>query len=146
HSQGGGATFTVTAAGSDIVLDSAPNNFGGGIVTFTNNGNINNQALRDTSSMATLTATSFIGDTTNLSATVANVSSIAGLFVGQHLSGAGIPAGTTISSVGTTTITLSQAATATATGVTLTTTPTFAFVAPPNNTFLRIQFDDASIA
>lgn len=61
----------------------------------------------------------FTGDTTLGSTTVAAVSGVAGLFVGQTVAGAGIPGGTTITAVGTTTLTLSQAATATGTAVAL---------------------------
>jgi hypothetical protein len=58
---------------------------------------------------------SFTGTTIKNSTTV-NVSSIAGLFVGQSITGgtaSGIPAGTTISAIGTNSITLSAPATAT---------------------------------
>jgi hypothetical protein len=57
--------------------------------------------------------------TTNGTATISAVSSVAGLLVGQAVSGLGIPAATVILAVGTTTITLSQAATASAAGVAL---------------------------
>jgi hypothetical protein len=63
---------------------------------------------------------SFTGNTTSGSTTVSNVSSVAGLVVGQTVAGPGIAAGTTITAIGTTTITLSQAATTTATTVALT--------------------------
>ncbi len=65
-------------------------------------------------------ASTFTGDLTSGSTTIANVSSESGLVVGQSITGAGIPAGTTIATVGTTTLTLSQAATATAATVPLT--------------------------
>lgn len=64
-------------------------------------------------------AVAFTGDTTSSSTSVASVSSVTGLSVGMVIVGAGIPAGTTIAAVGSTTITLSAAATATATGVDL---------------------------
>ena len=69
----------------------------------------------------------FTGDTTDGSTTV-QVSNVAGLAVGQYLTGLGIPlflpnsqtqADVTITAVGANSITISQAATATATGVTL---------------------------
>jgi hypothetical protein len=65
---------------------------------------------------------SITGDTTNGSPTIANVSSFTDVIDGMSISGAGIPAGATISShnSGANTITLSANATATATGVTLT--------------------------
>lgn len=69
--------------------------------------------------LTTVAPVSFTGDTTSSSTSVATVSSTTGLAVGQVILGAGIPAGTTIASIGSGTITLSQAATATATGVDL---------------------------
>lgn len=57
------------------------------------------------------------GDTTQNSTSIANVASVAGIKIGQAITGAGIPDGTTIAAVGTNTLTLSQAATATATGI-----------------------------
>ena len=66
------------------------------------------------------TAASFTGDTTDDSFTVANVSSVNGLVVGQSITGAGIEAGTTITAIGDTTVTLSLAAMTTATAVPLT--------------------------
>lgn len=59
------------------------------------------------------------GDTTSGSATV-TVGSTAGLVVGQSVVGAGIPANTTIATIGAGSITLSANATATATSVPLT--------------------------
>lgn len=69
--------------------------------------------------MAGFSVVNFTGDTTTSSATVASVSSTAGLFVGMSVSGTGIPAGAYIIAIGTTTITLSVAATATGTAVAL---------------------------
>lgn len=65
---------------------------------------------------------SITGDITNTSATVANVSSFAGLYKGMSISGTGIPAATTISSMnpGAGTITLSAAATATTASLAIT--------------------------
>lgn len=74
--------------------------------------------------LAAGTTLNFTADTTNGSATLTNVSSIAGLFVGQVISGAGITAGTYIVSIGVTTLVMSAAATATAAGVTVSTTYT----------------------
>jgi len=62
----------------------------------------------------------FTGNTTSGSPTVASLSSTTGFYVGQLISGAGIPAACTIIAITTTTLTLSANATATATGVTLT--------------------------
>lgn len=65
----------------------------------------------------------FTGNTTSASATVASVSSLTGLEVGMTVTGAGIPAATTIITItnsGGDSITLSGNATATATGVALT--------------------------
>jgi hypothetical protein len=61
----------------------------------------------------------FTGNTTSGSPTVASVSLLAHLFVGQTIAGPGIPAGATITAIGASSITLSQNATATANGVTL---------------------------
>jgi hypothetical protein len=63
-----------------------------------------------TLSAATPTATTVAptGFITNGSATVTGVSSVSGLIVGQPITGTGIPSNTTISAVGTNTITLSQ--------------------------------------
>lgn len=60
------------------------------------------------------------GDTTDLSSTIANLSSVTGLAAGQTISGAGIPASTTILFVGANSIQISANATATALGVQLT--------------------------
>jgi hypothetical protein len=62
----------------------------------------------------------FTGDTTSGSATITNVSSMVDLKVGQVISGAGIPTGSTIASLGASSITLGANATATGTGATLT--------------------------
>jgi hypothetical protein len=60
------------------------------------------------------------GDTTLNSNVVANLSSVTGLAPGQSVTGPGIPASTTITFVGATSIQISNNATATATGVLLT--------------------------
>jgi hypothetical protein len=66
----------------------------------------------------------FTGDTTNTNAVVANVSSTTGLYVGQAISGTGIPAGTRIQSIDSATqITMTANATATNATVTITRTP-----------------------
>ena len=60
------------------------------------------------------------GDLTESSATVTNLDTATGAFlVGEAITGAGIPAGTTIASLGAGTLTLSQPATATAAAVEL---------------------------
>ena len=76
------------------------------------------------SQAATATASevllSFGGDATRGSNVVTNLGTTAGLFVGEGVSGPGIPADTTVTAIdGTQSITLSQAATATASGVPL---------------------------
>lgn len=64
----------------------------------------------------------FTADTTNTAFTLANVSALTGLAVGMSLSGTGIPAGTVIASIDSSTgITMSKAATATGSTVTVTT-------------------------
>lgn len=59
------------------------------------------------------------GTTINGSKTVSSMSSVTTLIAGQTITGTGIPANTTIASVGATSITLSNAATASGAGVTL---------------------------
>jgi len=66
-----------------------------------------------------LPGSTFTGDTTSGSATIASVSSTTGLLAGTGITGTGIPAGAIISSVGSGTITISANATATNAGVTL---------------------------
>jgi hypothetical protein len=66
-------------------------------------------------------STTFTGDTTNASAVVTNVSSTSGLYVGQAVSGTGIPASTRIKSIDSSSqITLTANATATNATVTIT--------------------------
>jgi hypothetical protein len=67
-----------------------------------------------------LKAYSITGDTTSSSTTIANISSLNNVVIGQTITGSGIPAGTIVSSIGATSIVISNAATATATGVSLT--------------------------
>lgn len=83
---------------------------------------------------------SFTGDTTNGSVTIANVSSTSGLLPGQYISGAGVPTGATIATVGVSSITISVAATATAAGVALT-----AYMAQPITTTTGAIFSNVSI-
>lgn len=54
---------------------------------------------------------------TNSNTTVDGLPDVTGLYVGMGIQATGIPAGTTISAIGTTSVTLSAAATATATGL-----------------------------
>jgi len=82
--------------------------------------------------VANLGVNSTTGDTTNGSATIANVASFTGAVVGATISGNGIPANTTISSITTTTIVMSANATATAAGVAITFT-----VTPPVASLVR---------
>jgi hypothetical protein len=86
--------------------------------TFTN-------ALDVTGTVIGFTLTGIISVTGNTStSTTPNIitamSSVTGLYVGQSVAGTGIPAGTVITAVGTTTITISANATATNTGTALT--------------------------
>lgn len=67
--------------------------------------------------------TSYTGDT-HSNTTIDNIASTAGMYVGQAITGSGIPANTRIATItSATAITITQAATATAAGVTLTKTP-----------------------
>ena len=68
----------------------------------------------------TASSTGTTGTTTNASATITAVASIAGISVGMNISGTNIPAGTTVTAVGATTLTISNAATGPGTGVALT--------------------------
>lgn len=81
----------------------------------------------------------FTGDT-HSNTTVDNLSSLAGLQVGEVISGTGIPLGTTISAVGASSITLSAAATASATGVAMTAGPYGGLVTPADGTVIRMNF------
>ncbi|HEX9200549.1 MAG TPA: hypothetical protein VF865_13375, partial [Acidobacteriaceae bacterium] len=62
----------------------------------------------------TFASTPISGSVTNGSTSVTGVSSTTGLYVGEAISGSGIPANTTITSIGSGTLTLSASATATA--------------------------------
>jgi hypothetical protein len=73
------------------------------------------------------------GNTTNNSNVVASLSSATDVFVGATVTGTGIPANTTISSISGTTITLSNNATASNTGTTLTITSSLTFVTGVSN-------------
>lgn len=64
--------------------------------------------------------TNFTGNT-HTTATVDNLSSVAGLFIGLPVFGAGIPSGAVIATIGVSSLTLTQPATASATGVSFTT-------------------------
>ncbi len=100
----------ITGAPTSSLFDA-----GTAAITLTNAGNVFTGVTS-----ASSVGVSFKGNTTSGSATVSSVSSVAGLSVGQTVTGAGIPANTTILAIGPTTITLSNNATATATGATLT--------------------------
>lgn len=102
----------------DVVSVFANLSFGAaGAVTLNQNSTDSSKGL----CAAAINTISVTGNTTNTSTSVASVSSFAGLYVGMSITGAGIPAATTISAMnaGAGTITLSQAATATASGVAL---------------------------
>ena len=73
------------------------------------------------------------GNTTNNSNVVASLNSATDVFVGATITGTGIPANTTISSIEGTTITLSNNATATNTGTALTITSSLTFVTGVSN-------------
>jgi autotransporter-associated beta strand protein len=82
-------------------------------------------------------ATFTLTGNTHSTTTVDGLSSTAMLYVGQPVSGAGIPAGDTIATIaGPTSITLTTAASATATGVTLTFTGSFDL----NNTLATLVY------
>ncbi|MFL5844264.1 MAG: hypothetical protein ACJ762_06180 [Solirubrobacteraceae bacterium] len=107
-------------------------------VTAVNGNQVTLSAAATGTIVATSTATEFVGATLtgdlNGTTTVSNVATTTGFFsVGQAISGANIPANTTIATVGAGTLTLSNAATGTATGVTLSTG------IPYNATFSTVQ-------
>jgi hypothetical protein len=106
------ATGTPTAAALAVTLQESANGYSGWA-----------NALDNTSTVIGFTLTAVIGVTGNVTSgsyTIVSMSSVAGLYVGQAVSGTGIPAGAVITAVGATTITVSAAATATNTGVALT--------------------------
>jgi hypothetical protein len=92
---------------------------GTGAITLTNAGNTFDGVTSASSNAAGL---SFKGSTAVGSPIVSNVSSVAGLSIGQTVTGPRIPASTTIIAVGPTSITLTKNATATALAATLTAT------------------------
>src|SRR5207248_317511 len=73
------------------------------------------------------TNTDFLTPTgnTHSNTTIDTMSSTAGILVGAQITGSGIPAGTSVASVASSSITISQAATATASGVSLTVAPAY---------------------
>jgi flagellar hook protein FlgE len=109
-------------------------------MTFNTNGTLATPAAPVTSASFTPSSAAITlggSSTANLSTTV-NVSSTTGLSIGATVTGAGIPAGTTIVATTANTITLSNAATATATGVTLSATN------PANAAAQTMSFDFSS--
>lgn len=85
-------------------------------------------------------AAAFTGDT-HTSTLVDNVSTNAGLKIGQEISGTGIPLGTTIAALpSATSITLSAAATATASTVKMTATPARVVQAPVDGSVCSLSF------
>lgn len=72
-----------------------------------------------------LTAVTVVGDT-HSNTTVDNIASTTGILTGYNVTGSGIPAGTTVVTVGANSIIISQSATSTAGGITL----TFTFAMP----------------
>src|SRR5262249_24298434 len=108
----GQPAFIVTPGGGSNITESAGANSGITQTPLVGAGSFTMQQGR-------IDAT-FTGNTTSGSTTVSSVSSVAHLVVGQTVAGPGIAPGTTMTAIGTTTITLSQAATASGVGVTLT--------------------------
>jgi hypothetical protein len=106
--------ITGATGGSQYLFDA-----GTAAITLTDAGNV---FTGTTSANSNSAGIAIKGNTTTGSPTVANVSNLTALSVGQTVTGPGIPAGTTITSIGTTSITLSNSATATATAVSLTAT------------------------
>lgn len=96
-------------------MDATSNNYYG--VEAANNGTCTGGTPAANFSLA---ASTFTGNTTNASAVITSVSSTAGLSIGTLVSGTGIPAGSYIVSIDSTTqITLNNAATATNAGITI---------------------------
>lgn len=81
----------------------------------------------------------FTGDT-HTNTTVDALSSLSGLAVGEVISGAGIPLGTTITAVGASSITLSAAATASTATVPMTAGPYDGLKAPADGTVIGMTF------
>lgn len=78
--------------------------------------------------------------TTASSTTLSTVSSFQDLRVGQVISGAGIPLGTTITAVGASTLTISAAATASTSGVAMTASPAQVLAAPADGSKVSLSF------
>jgi hypothetical protein len=88
--------------------------------TFTASGNI---IINTGGSFLVYSVISVTGDLTSGSTTINNLSSTAGILSGMNVSGTGVGAGATVSSVGVNSMVVSVASTATAAGVTLTIKP-----------------------
>lgn len=87
-----------------------------------------------------LTAAAFTGDT-HTNTTVDNISSMAGIAVGQAISGAGIPLGATVATIaGATSITISAAATATTATVPMTAGPAKILSNPASGSSIIFSF------
>jgi hypothetical protein len=117
-------TQTFTLTGKDIVIDNAVQGTFFLNITAAETAQLLAQDPADidftvtiTTAVLSTTATSVLG-----SATLTAVASVAGLRKGQAISGTGIPAGTTIDSFTSNTITLSADATASGSGVAVTVT------------------------
>lgn len=131
---GGAGTGTAKAVGSTgIGVIEVPYN----PQQMLDNSTINKGAIIQFQTFGNASTISFTGDTTNTSTTIANVSSTAGLVVGQSISGAGIPLGATIATIASaTSITISAAATATASTVPMTATPGTILASPTSGTVI----------
>lgn len=87
------------------------------------NGSSSDYSLTGTAPLPSIPAdVSFAGNTTSTSTTISSIASTAGLYPHMRISGTGIPAGATIATVSTNSITISAAATATNSAVALTST------------------------
>lgn len=86
------------------------------------------------------------GATTSGNATITGISSTADLLVGDGVAGTGIPAGATISSLTSNTITISANATATGSGVSLVFTRAERLVVPSTTFTSGISFDQSPFA
>lgn len=117
----GADNYTVTTSGNPFYLtETKTANYAGTLTTVILVGSDNNTYWFIP--MDALTNLTFTGDT-HTNTTIDNISSTAGLWVGQEISGTGIQAGTRIAAINSSTsITTSLATTATNSGITITRT------------------------
>lgn len=119
-----GATTTTTTADGSGVFTIATGTLNGGVTNFTltstdiagNFNFISSFVVDDLTTTADDLLRKFNGTFTSGSTTITFVGSPVGLFAGQEVTGAGLAAGTTILSVGATSITISAPTTAASTG------------------------------